>query len=50
MTLTAVWKDASGVTHTVTSVQQDGETDADFLARHNAAVAAQVAQYPPAGG
>ena len=31
----------------VTTVQQPGETLADFTARHNAAVTIQVAAYPP---
>lgn len=45
-TLTASWT-SKGVTHTVTTNQMDGESDAAFQARHNAAVAAQQEKYPP---
>lgn len=48
MDLTASWIDADNITHTVHTVQDDGESLADFIARHKAAVAALKAEYPPA--
>ena len=46
MTLTTTWT-SGGVTHTVTTHQQPDESYDDFAARHQAAVAAQQAEYPP---
>lgn len=46
MTLTTTWT-SGGVTHTVTTHQQPDESYDDFAARHQAAVAAQQAKYPP---
>lgn len=50
VTLTATWTDTNGVTHTVQTTQQDGESQSAFEARHNACVANQLAKFPPAVG
>lgn len=49
MTLTATWTDAAGVQHKVTTTQGASEPYDVFQARHDAAVAAMLAKYPPAG-
>lgn len=42
------FKLGSGVaTHTVTTYRQDGETDAEWTARHAAIVASDAAEFPP---
>lgn len=43
------WKDADGVTHTVKTPRQADETLDAWTARHQAAVDALQAIYPPAG-
>lgn len=43
----ATWKDASGVTHEVTTEQLDGEAPEDWAQRHSARVEALKAIYPP---
>ena len=45
--LTATWKDCDGVTHTVTTTQGHGESNADFVQRHADLVAAAQKLYPP---
>ena len=42
------WKDKQGVEHTVRTFQRVGESSADWAARHQAAVTALQAIYPPA--
>lgn len=49
MTLTATWTDAAGVQHKVTTTQGASEPYDEFQARHDVAVAAMLAKYPPAG-
>ena len=46
VTLTATWT-SGGVQHTVSTTQQEGEEQAAFEARHNDAVARQLAKYLP---
>lgn len=46
-TLETTWTDATGLTHTVTTQQAEGETDAQHAARHHDAVEALKALYPP---
>lgn len=46
-TMTTTWKDAQGVTHTVTTTRGEGETQSAFAQRHKDAVAALQAIYPP---
>lgn len=41
------WKDALGATHTVKTTRQDGESLSDWSARHQLAVDALQAIYPP---
>jgi len=44
------WKPANGggcLTHTVTTTQQQGESQEAFTARHDAAVRADLVLYPP---
>lgn len=42
------WRDANNLTHTVRTEREDGESDADFAARHRDAVEALKDLYPPA--
>lgn len=46
-TLTSSWKDARGVTHSVSTTQAVGEPIETTLARHQAAVEAAQRAYPP---
>ncbi len=45
-TMQSTWT-SSGVQHTVTTTRQDGESDAQFVTRHNNAVQAALKQFPP---
>lgn len=47
-TLTASWRDASGVAHVVTTPRNDGESAEDHAKRHKESVDALKALYPPA--
>ncbi len=47
--VTTTWTDAQGVTHSVTTVRQEGETDQQLAARHRAAVEALQQVFPPVG-
>lgn len=47
-TLTASWKDSSGLTHTVTTPKNGNESPQEHAARHQALVAVMVELYPPA--
>ena len=46
MQMTSSWK-SGGVTHTIETTRQDGESDAEFLARHQSALNAALELYPP---
>lgn len=46
--ITTEWTDAKGVKHTVTTPRNEGESRAEWLARHNEAVADAQAIFPPA--
>lgn len=45
--MVTTWRDADGLTHTVTTPRNDGESEAAWAARHQAAVKALQALFPP---
>jgi hypothetical protein len=47
MQLSSSWKDASNITHTVTTNRGDGESDDVFYNRHKSGVDALKALFPP---
>lgn len=48
MTLTSTWKDASNITHTVSTPREDGWTREKWIEEHKATVQALKAEFPPA--
>jgi hypothetical protein len=46
--LVSRWREADGTEHTVSTPQREGESDADYIARHGARVKAMKALFPPA--
>lgn len=46
--ITTEWTTAKGVKHSVTTPRAEGESRAEWLARHNEAVAEAQAIFPPA--
>lgn len=49
-THTATWVDATGITRTVSTVRNAGESDDDWAARHDASVQVALAKWPPPAG
>lgn len=50
-THTATWVDATGITRTVSTVRNAGESDDDWAARHDASVLVALDKWPlPTGG
>lgn len=47
VTMTATWKDEDNITHEVVTTREEEETQADFTARHKAAVLSLKAEFPP---
>jgi len=46
--MTSSWTDSNSTTHTVETTQNEGESAPDWAGRHQEAVAALQALYPPA--